>query len=100
MEASEPILEGLEITKEQQQLAEGLLNAVVANWTILGESSIQGIREIFLQREGRLIEQEKSWELIVERKTVDVLVDQIPWGISMINLPWLEKIITIKWTKD
>jgi hypothetical protein len=67
--------------------ADSLLQSVVENWKKLGNTSIYGLRESFLKRDGIVTRKENNWLLQVERKTLDVLLDSIPWGFSTTSLP-------------
>ena len=70
---------------------------MIANWTIVQNTSIAGLRETFLQREGKLVRGSQGWTLTVERKTVDVLVDQIPWGIALLYHRWMPEALHVQW---
>lgn len=76
---------------------DSLLSAVIEYWGVLKNTSIDGLRESFLQREGRLIKADKQWLLKVEPKAYDLLIGYLPWTISMIKLPWMDEIIKVEW---
>jgi len=58
----------LELTDQEKAEGDRLLTAVLSHWKALGNSSIDGIREGFLQRTG-LLEQRKDGHLLrIERK--------------------------------
>lgn len=76
---------------------DSLLGAVIEYWGALKNTSIEGLRESFLQREGRLIRADKQWQLKVEPKAYDLLIGYLPWTISMIKLPWMNEIIKVEW---
>ena len=97
LEITTPITSGIDISDNEVKLMEGLLEAVIQNWSILGNTSIEGFRESFLIRDGKLTENENSWGLHVEQKAFDMLIDQIPYSYSPINYSWMEKIIQVKW---
>ncbi len=94
---SEPIDRNIELTDEDKETCESLLQGVIENWPILKKTSNDNFRVSFLQREGRLTGDEKSWKLKVEERGYDVLLDKLPWTISMIKLPWMEKVINVEW---
>ena len=77
--------------------AESLLNAAIKNWPALKSTSPDGLRQNFLQREGKLIQNEKNTRLLVERKTQDILLERISWNISVVKLPWKENLIHVEW---
>jgi hypothetical protein len=64
---------------------------------MLKNTSVNGLRETFLKRDGILSRQENNWRLQVEQKTLDVLLDSIPWGFSTISLPWNGYLIFVEW---
>ena len=57
----EPVAANLEITEPQRDECEHLLSAVIDNWSILKNTSIEGFRWAFLQREGILKVRDGSW---------------------------------------
>lgn len=95
------VYEGLElkdkITEESKQECAELLQHVIAHWEILKNTSVEGLRETFLQRNGKLTRADKGWKLKVERKTVDILMEKLPWGIGLIRLPWMSEMIYVDW---
>ncbi|MCP3063930.1 hypothetical protein LXT21_34650 [Myxococcus sp. K38C18041901] len=92
-----PIPSGIEMTEQEQSLCDRLLKALIAHWTILSGTSVAGLRETFLQREGRLEQLEDRWKLQVQRKTLDVLVDQVPWSLSILTHPWMPQPLYVSW---
>jgi hypothetical protein len=87
----------LEITDTEKEESEKLLLAVINYWPPLKNTSIAGLRNTFLQREGRLEKKEDSWLLTIEQRTVDVLLDKLPWGYSTIQLPWMKERLSVDW---
>ncbi|WP_324677027.1 contractile injection system tape measure protein [Hymenobacter sp. GOD-10R] len=86
----------------RQARVEGLalLNAAIEHWQALKNTSPAGLREGFLQRDGKL---ERSadgrWTLTVEQKAQDLLLDQLPygWGLGVVQLPWMPQRLMINW---
>jgi hypothetical protein len=76
---------------------DSLLGAVIEYWGALKNTSIEGLRESFLQREGRLIRVDEQWQLKVETKAYDLLLGYLPWTISIIKLPWMKELIKVEW---
>jgi hypothetical protein len=70
---------------------------MIQNWKTIGNTSIAGFRESFLQREGRLQLIDNAWHLIVVPKAFDMLLDQIPWSFSTIKHPWMERVVYVEW---
>jgi hypothetical protein len=89
----------LEILLEEQETNEAiqLLESVIEHWKALKSTSVNGLRESFLKREGIITQKENGWLLQVERKTLDILIDSIPWGYSTITFPWNEYLIFVEW---
>lgn len=92
-----PLLRDIEITPEEIETCEGLLEGVIQNWTILKKTSNDNFRSSFLIRQGRLVLESKGWKLKVEEKAYDILVEKLPWSISMIKMPWMNNIIYVEW---
>lgn len=90
--------ESINLTEEEASLSEQLLNSILMNWPPLQNTSMEGLRESFLCRAGRLDWHEDGyWSLDVEKKPFDMLLDQLPWSISVIKLPWMENSIRVLW---
>jgi hypothetical protein len=85
------------LTKKEIAEAKNLLNAVISHWVPLKNTSIQGLRASFLQREGKLELRENGWLLTIEQKTLDILLGKLPWGISTIRLPWMKELLNVDW---
>ncbi len=77
--------------------ADELLKSVIGHWTALKNTSIQGLRETFLMRSGKLSRDDGGWLLQVEVKTVDILINKLPWGMSVIRLPWMNEMLRVDW---
>jgi hypothetical protein len=74
-----------------------LLNEVIRQWPALKNTSPEGLRQMFFQRNGKLIHKDKNFRLIVERKAQDVLLDKLSWNISLVKIPWIKQILNIEW---
>lgn len=92
-----PVAPPIEPTAAERQTCDGLLGAVIANWSAVRTISAEGLRETFLQREGRLRHAEGRWTLQVQRKTIDVLVDQVPWSFSLVYHAWMAEPVHVTW---
>ncbi|MDT8998209.1 contractile injection system tape measure protein [Paucibacter sp. APW11] len=96
-----PACEPLSAT--EHALLADLLVAVIAHWKAIGKTSVAGLRESFLQREGRLERQKASdgepppWRLKVQPRAFDMLLDRLPWGFSIIKLPWMQGVLHVEW---
>lgn len=93
----EPIPRKITLTGTMKSEAEKLLIAAIGHWKALKKTSAQGLREAFLQRQGKLMLNEFTPRLIVEGNSVDVLLSYLPWGIGIIKLPWLEQALIVEW---
>lgn len=94
---AQPIAAAIEPSEADIAICDGLIAAVIANWTIVSSSSPAALRETFLQREGRLTHRDDRWTLVVQRKTVDVLVDQVPWSFAMLYHRWMPEAVHVTW---
>lgn len=91
------IVREIELLQREREAIEGMLTAIIQNWPILGSTSVQGLRESFLQRSGRLQLKEDSWHLKVEAKGIDVLLGLLPWSFALIKHPWMARPIYVEW---
>ncbi len=85
------------LTDEIKTEANEMLRQVIKNWPALKNTSPDGLRQLFLQREGKLLQTENGFKLIVERKTQDILLEKLGWNISVVKFPWKERILFIEW---
>jgi hypothetical protein len=85
------------LKEEEKKECEELLNEVIYNWQKIGNSSIEALREAFINREAILSYENNGWKLQVERKGYDVLIDSLPWSFNHIKLSWMQEIITTEW---
>ncbi|MBN1340816.1 MAG: hypothetical protein JXA03_15920 [Bacteroidales bacterium] len=97
MEIESPVVRDIALSQSMKIESENLLNAVIGHWNILKNTSPNGLREGFLQRDGKLILNEFQPRIIVEGKSHDVLLDYLPWGYGVIKLPWLKKPLYVDW---
>ncbi len=78
--------------------ADALLASIIEHWAVLRNTSVTGLREGFLQREGKLsLSPRNNWLLQVEQKAYDLLLGQLPWSYRMIQLPWMERMLVTEW---
>lgn len=92
-----PIPRTLELTENEKTTVESMLLAVIKQSGKLSNSSIAGFRESFLQRDGRLENQDDQYLLSIEEKTYDLLLDTLPWNFKTIKYSWMPKAIHVKW---
>lgn len=97
LELSEPLPEARDLTDFERETCDGLLSAVTQSWTPLKNSSVATLREAFLQREGRLVEDAEQWVLKVAAKPYDMLLDSLPWQFKLIKLRWMLSPLRVDW---
>ncbi len=93
----EPIDRNIQLSETIKEQAQELLKATLENWEGLKTSSIDLLRNEFIQRPGKLLLTGDHPKISMERKTQDILLDRIPWNISIIKLPWKPKLIFVDW---
>ncbi|MGY6521117.1 MAG: contractile injection system tape measure protein [Mongoliitalea sp.] len=93
--ANYPVERFGELDTQVKDEADSLLKAIIQHWQRLKSTSPDGLREMFIHRDGKL-ELDKP-RLIVERKAQDLLMDSLPWGISVIKLPWMRDTLFVNW---
>ncbi|MEO6613417.1 MAG: contractile injection system tape measure protein [Chitinophagaceae bacterium] len=92
-----PVPGQVELTKEEFDEAGELLENVIQHWKILKNTSADGLRESFLQRNGKLENGKDGPVVQVERTGIDILLADIPWTYSMIQLPWRKDLVRVEW---
>ena len=92
-----PVEKNIEVTEDELNEADNMLQAAIEQWPVLKNTSISGLREGFLQRNGKIFTKKEKMHLQVEANSLDVLLDQLPWNISMIKLPWMKSILRVDW---
>jgi hypothetical protein len=93
----EPLPSFVTLSEKEKNECNELLNEIINNWQKLGNSSVEALREAFLNREGILFLENNGWKLQVERKGYDLLLDSLPWSYGHVKLSWMENIITTEW---
>jgi hypothetical protein len=96
-ESDEVVPTTIKLDEETKTECENLLKAVITHWEVLRNTSIDGLREAFLQRNGKLSKVDGGWLLQVEQKAIDILLNHLPWGIGIIKLPWMNEMIHVDW---
>ncbi|PAX56947.1 hypothetical protein CK510_09915 [Brunnivagina elsteri CCALA 953] len=95
---NQPVVRGLDLPSSALEEGEKLLQTVITYWQTLKSTSPDGLREGFLQREGKLTRSgDGNWKLQVEQQAVDILLGSLPWGLSMVTLPWMEGLLIVEW---
>lgn len=86
-----------EIGEEWEIVRTELWDSVRNSWDKLKSTSIEGLIQSFVLREGIIKSAPAAWKLNVERKTIDVLMNSLPWPISVIKLKWSKELLTVAW---
>jgi len=84
-------------TEEELTEATDMLTALILQWSKLQNTSIEGLRDGFLQRKGKLFIKNTEAVVQVETSAIDVLLDYLPWNLSLIKLPWMKEKLRIEW---
>ena len=92
-----PVCAGIELSLQEQETMQQMLLSIIQHWRALGKTSITGLRETFLQRQGWLRLEEDAWQLEVKEQTFDMLVDSIPWSYSLVKFSWMDKPLYVSW---
>ena len=88
---------GITISVAEKGLIDGMIKAVISNWSSVGETTVDGFRGNWLVRDGLLQELEDRWELTVEKRAYDVLLNRLPFSFSIAKFPWMEKPLHVIW---
>ena len=93
----QPISTVIVLTEEEQEACNQLIQAGINRWGRMKNASVEGFRNSFLKREGKLVKIPKGWTLSIEQKPFDLLMKTIPWGFSMVKFGWMEGTIYVEW---
>ena len=93
----QPINSIIVLTEEEKEACNQLIKAGINRWKKMQNASVEGFRNSFLKREGKLVKISKGWTLSVEQKTFDLILKTLPWGFSMIRFGWMEDTIYVEW---
>ena len=85
------------LSAEDKKQCHDLINAVITNWGVLKNTSIEGLQKSFLQRDGKLSRRQDNWLLTVEQRPYDMLLKQLPWSINMIRHTWMKEMVLVEW---
>lgn len=91
------INQNIEISSQEKETMQQMLTVMIQHWSKLGNTSIKGLIESFLIRDGKLNNNDDHWLLSIEHKAYDILLGSIPWSYSPIKYNWMKKPIYVKW---
>ncbi|MDQ8198951.1 contractile injection system tape measure protein [Pelagicoccus enzymogenes] len=94
---TDEVAEFPELSSEETEAAETMLQAAIDHWKALGKTSLDGLRQSFLQREGLLYLDSQPVRLQVEKQAYDMLLDRLPWQFRYIHFPWLKQPLLVQW---
>ena len=93
----EPVPAEITLNDKEIEISEQLLKAVLNSWDKLKNTSIVGLQESFLQRDGALVFKDDAWHLTVEQRGYDILLQTLPWTIGMVKTPWMDNFLYTEW---
>lgn len=85
------------LSATERDEADTLLNAAIDHWSVLGNTSPDGLRQSFLLRDGLLYLEGKPLRLQVEKRPYDMLLDRLPWQFKYVTLPWIQPPLLVQW---
>ncbi|WP_353777693.1 contractile injection system tape measure protein [Winogradskyella sp. 3972H.M.0a.05] len=91
------IKQNVSLSDKERNEAQELIKAIISHWQSLKNTSPEGLRETFLNRDGLLEIDDETYKIMVESRAMDILLSTLPWSISMIKLPWLKRLIMVSW---
>ena len=92
-----PVNRFVELPEKMKTESANLLNSVIRHWKILKNTSVDGLRNSFLKRDGKLIITGQNDKLIIEKNGIDILLEHLPWSCAVIKLPWMKKMLYAEW---
>ena len=84
-------------TEQEVQVTKELLEVFIERWDKLKNTSVDGLRNSFIQRDGRLNFTEDHWSLRVEQRGYDILLQSLPWAYSYIKTSWMPFNLIVEW---
>ena len=89
----------IRLSSTQRELADSLLAGILAQWPKLANSSVDTLRQCFLQRSGVLsrLGNGSGWQLQLDSGPYDMLLDGLPWSFSLICYPWMQGELYVHW---
>ncbi|WP_286267443.1 contractile injection system tape measure protein [Thalassotalea atypica] len=97
MELSQSVKPDPTLSDKQKEVINDLLSEVIKQWPALGNTSINGLRQTFLAREGALYREENNWHLDVLPEPFDILLDGLPWTYSTFKYSWMTGLLSTTW---
>jgi hypothetical protein len=85
------------LSAAMQEQADDMLRSLIEYWTAIKNTTLEGLRESFLKREGKLNLKNTEWLLQVEQRSYDMLLQQLPWNYQWLKLPWMPAMLRVEW---
>lgn len=92
-----PINLDIRLTEEEKTECKELITNIIEYWPSIRGTSIKGVQETFIRREGIIQPDKENWIIRIENKTVDILMQDIPWSYTVSSLPWNKYLIYTEW---
>ena len=86
-----------ELDEASKAEAIDMIKAAIEQWPKLGNTSVEGFRETFLSRNGKMYKKNDEICFAIEPRSYDMLLDTLPWNLSMVKLPWRYELIKVEW---
>lgn len=85
------------LTEQEKQVCDEMLAVVIQQWDKMKNTSKEGFRASFLQRNGAFTLTEEAWVLKIEQRGYDILLQTLPWSTGMIKTSWMDKPLIVEW---
>ncbi len=82
---------------EKQLIIDQWLDAVISQLPGWKKLTRNDVRQLFLQRPGQLLIDEKEINITVQHQPFDILLADWPWPLNIAKLPWLDCPLNIDW---
>ncbi|OCA54323.1 contractile injection system tape measure protein [Photorhabdus namnaonensis] len=84
---------------EKQLIIDQWLDAIISQLPGWEKLSRNDARQLFLQRSGELLINEKEIKITIKHQPFDVLLADWPWPLNIAKFPWLDRHLLIDWQK-
>ncbi len=88
---------GILLEETAKEEASDMMKAAIEQWKIIKNTSVEALREGFLQRKGKIYRKNEDTCFVLETSAIDVLLDHLPWNLSIVKLPWRRELIKVEW---
>lgn len=93
---SEPVPAAVGLSEAEQQAGRDLLAQAIRHWGRV-TLSIEGFRDSFLWRPGKLQRLRDGWKLVVERRAYDLLLTSVPWSFGVLKTAYMPEPLFVEW---